>query len=262
MLRRSFLSACAACAIASADDPAPVLVQGAIDVETESLLAVLEDRRVTQISAWTFWEGRIGARRVVVSRTDVGPINAVAATVLGIERYKPELVINQGTAGAHNPSLRLWDIVIGERTVDYGAYTSQHADAGSGVHPERWKPDPHRLRVDGKQLTSFPTFSGDARTIEAAMAIKNPRGRVLRGTIGSAYQFNRELDMIAALRAIYGTDSEDMESAFAHGAAVGLRTRFLAIRMISDSEYSHPTFERVAGQYCGEFVVELLRKLP
>jgi hypothetical protein len=32
--------------------------------------------------------------------------------------------------------------------------------------------------------------------------------------------------------------------------------------MISDSEYNHPTFERVAGQYCGEFIVELVRSLP
>jgi hypothetical protein len=32
--------------------------------------------------------------------------------------------------------------------------------------------------------------------------------------------------------------------------------------MISDSEYNHPTFERVAGQYCAEFVVEVVRRLP
>ena len=262
MLRRKFLGACSACAIGCADDPPGVLVvQGAIDYELQPFLDALEGRRSRQISAWTFWEGRIGAKRVVVSRTEVGPINAVAATVLGIEHYQPSLIINHGTAGAHNPALRLWDIVVGERTVDYGAYTSDHADAGSGINPARWKPDPHRLRLDGRQRTPFYTFSGDARAIEAATAMKNPRGRVFRGTIGSAPQYNRELDMIASIRARYGTDSEDMESAFAHGAATGLRTRFLAIRMISDSEYNHPNFEKVAGQYCSEFVLELVRKL-
>jgi adenosylhomocysteine nucleosidase len=262
MLRRTFLSACVGCAIASARDSVEVLVQGAVDSELQPLLAALEGQRATQLSAWTFWEGRIGLRRVVVSRTEVGPINAVAATVLGIERYKPMLIVNQGTAGAHNPTLQLWDIVIGERTVDYSAYTSEHANAGSGVHPERWKPDPHLLRLDGLQLTPFPAFRGDSRAMETATAIHNSRGRVLRGTIGSAYQYNREIDMIASVRARYGTDSEDMESAFAHGAATGLHTPFLAIRMISDSEYTHPTFERVTGRYCAEFVVELVRKLP
>ena len=128
--------------------------------------------------------GRIGAKQVGVSRTEVGPINAIAATVLGIDHYQPNLIINHGTAGAHNPELRLWDIVVGERTVDYGAYTSDHADAGSGINPVGWKPDPHRLRLDGRERTPFYTFSGDARAIETATAIKNPRGRVFRGTIG------------------------------------------------------------------------------
>ena len=104
MLRRIFLGAFGVAAIASADDPIKLLVQGATDVELGPLLDALEGRQATQIAAWTFWEGRIGATRVAVSRTEVGPINAVAATVLGIDRYKPVLIINQGTAGAHNPS--------------------------------------------------------------------------------------------------------------------------------------------------------------
>ena len=117
-------------------------MQGAIDYELQPLLDALEGRRSRQISAWTFWEGRIGAKQVVVSRTEVGPINAVAATVLGIEHYQPSLIINHETAGAHNPELRLWDIVVGERTVDYGAYTSDHADAGSGISRRAGNPIP------------------------------------------------------------------------------------------------------------------------
>jgi len=263
MHRRSFLSACATVAIGCAGDrPGVLLVQGAVDNELQPLLNALEGRRSKQISAWTFWEGSIGGKRVVVSRTEVGPINAVAATVLGIEHYQPGLILNQGTAGAHNPALQVGDIVVGEKTVDYSSYTAEHADAGSGINPTGWKPAPHRLRLDGRDRTTFYTFSGDPRAMEAAMAMKNPRGRVLRGTIGSAAQYNREIDMIAGIRARYGTDSEDMESAFAHGAATGLRTRFLALRMISDSEYNHSNFEHLTGQYCSEFVLELIRKLP
>jgi adenosylhomocysteine nucleosidase len=248
--------------LASADDTVEVLVQGALNIEIQPLLDALEGSRPVQTAAWTFWEGRIGRKRVVVSRTEMGPINAVAATALGIDRYKPRLVINQGTAGANNADLRLYDIVVGERTVDYSGYTSQHANAETGIHPDNWKPSAHSLRLDGKDLKPFPNFTGDAATLEIASAMKNPRGRVIRGTIGSAFQINREIDMIASIRARYGTDSEDMESAFAHGAAIGLGTRFLAIRMISDSEYTHPTFERSAGQYCAEFVLDLIRRLP
>lgn len=95
----------------------------------------------------------------------------------------------------------------------------------------------------------------------AAAKVTNPRGRVLRGNVGSAFQYNRQLDHIDWLHRMYGTDTEDMESAYAHGVCVGLGVRFLAIRMVSDTEWEHPVFERVAGRYCAEFVVDVIRRL-
>src|SRR5262247_1992129 len=115
-----------------------IVVQGAIDSELQPLLAALEGKEQIQIAAWTFWRGRIGAKRVVVSRTEVGPINAVAATTLAVVNFKPKLIINQGTAGANDPELKVFDIVVGEATVDYGAFRSSHADAGQGIDMSRW----------------------------------------------------------------------------------------------------------------------------
>ncbi len=239
-----------------------ILIEGAVDTELQPLLAALKDKRPIQIGAWTFWSGRIGQKQVVISRTDMGPINAVAATVLGIQRFRPKLVINQGTAGAHDPALNLWDIVIGAQTTDYSAYKSARGEPGAGVHLEHWEPIAHLLRVGGGEPVRLPHFTGETTAVEAALKVANPRGRVVKGNIGSGFQYNRELDMIAWLHKTYQTDSEDMESAYAHGAALGLKTAFVAIRIISDSEYSHPKFERIAGQYCAEFVLEFIRSLP
>jgi adenosylhomocysteine nucleosidase len=197
----------------------------------------------------------------VISRTEMGPLNAAAATALGIERFHPAVVINQGTAGGSNREVRMFDIIVGERTTDYSAFNSQHADAGTGTDPARWKPFAHPLRI-GDEIVKFPNFPGDAALVEAALAAKNPRGRVLKGNIGSAFQLNRELDRIAWLHQTYGIDSEDMESAYAAGVAVGMKTRFVAIRMISDTEWEHPKFEPLAGEYCAQFVLELVRKAP
>ena len=88
------------------------------------------------------------------------------------------------------------------------------------------------------------------------------RGRaIVQGTLGSAYEFNREVDRIAWLRKTYGTDSEDMESAYVAGVAAGMGIPFLAIRMVSDSEYTHPKYEEIAGQYCAEFVRDFIRAM-
>jgi adenosylhomocysteine nucleosidase len=240
---------------------ADLLVQGAIEPELTPLLSALQGKQEVHVAAWTFWTGRIGKKSVVISRTEIGPINAAAATALGIERFHPAAILNQGTAGASNPDLALWDIVIGEKTTDYGAFRAEHGDAGAGIDPARWTPLIHSLRLDGAKLRAFPSFPGDAQLMAAAFAVKYQRGKLRKGNIGSAYQYNRELDRIQWMRKTYGIDTEDMESAFSAGVATGMNVPFLAIRIVSDSEWSHPAFEKIAGEYCAQFTVDLIRAM-
>jgi adenosylhomocysteine nucleosidase len=238
-----------------------IVVQGAVDSELQPLLAALEGKEQIQIAAWTFWRGRIGGKSVVVSRTEVGSMNAATATTLAIVHFHPRLIINQGTAGAADPELKVFDIVVGEASVDYGAFRSAHADAGAGVDLARWTPMPHRIRLDGKERVEFKNFPGDAQTMAAALATPNPRGRVVKGVIGSAFEFNREVDRLVWMRKTYGISSEDMESAFAAGTAAGFKTPLLAIRIISDSEFHAPDFQAIAGEYCAAFIVELVKQM-
>jgi adenosylhomocysteine nucleosidase len=238
---------------------ADIVVQGAVDTELQPLLNALEGKEPIQIAAWTFWRGRIGGKTVVVSRTEVGSVNAVAATTLAIVNFRPRLIINQGTAGAAVPELKLFDIVVGESTVDYGAFRSAHADAGAGVDVSRWAPMPHRLRLDGGERIAFDRFPGDPAAVDAALRIANPRGRVVKGVIGTAFEFNREVDRLVWMNKTYGLVSEDMESAYAAGTAAGFKTPFVAIRIISDSDLLGTEFQPIAGEYCAAFVVELIR---
>jgi len=241
---------------------ADLLIQGAADSELGPLLAALREKKEIRIGAWTFWTGKIGGKSVVISRTEVGPINAVAATALAIQQFRPKVIINQGTAGAHNPLLQLWDIVVGEKTTDYSAFRSQHGEAGEGISPARWTPLPHRFRMDNRALVTFPSFPGDPALVAAALKVKYERGKVVKGNIGSAYQYHRELDFLLWAHKTYGTDSEDMESAYACGVAVAMKTPCVAIRIISDSEWSHPKFEAIAGEYCAKFVLDYVASLP
>jgi len=243
------------------DSRADIVVQGAVDTELQPLLAALEGGERIQIAAWTFWRGRMGGKTVVVSRTEVGPVNASAATTLAIVSFHPRLIINQGTAGAADPSLNVFDIVVGEATVDYGAFRSTHAAAGAGIDHSRWTPMPHRLRLDGKDRIAFERFPGDPGAIAAALEMANPRGRVLKGVLGSAFEFNREVDRLAWMNKTYGVVSEDMESAFAAGTAAGFGVPFVAIRVISDSEFQATPFQPVAGEYCAAFVADLVRRI-
>lgn len=260
MLRAIFF--CALMLGAYAETRVDFLVQGAVDAELQPLLKALNHRREIHIGAWTFWTGHIGGKSAVISRTEQGPINAAAATTIAIERFHPRAIINQGTAGAHSRKLKLFDILIGESTIDYSGIRTDHADEGKGTNPARWRVKPHVLRIDNRNVTEFLRFPGDARLVEAALRISNPRGRVVRGNIGSAYQYHREIDTIKWFNQTFGTDSEDMESAYVAGVAAGFKVPFVAIRIISDVEWEHPQFEKIAGEYCAEFVLNFVRSLP
>ncbi|WP_412547372.1 hypothetical protein [Photobacterium piscicola] len=116
LLKRGFILCClvlSPMSIASTPTSAPILIQGAMDIETTTLVNTLKNKSQTTIGAWSFWQGTINDYPIVVSRTEVGIANAAAATTLAIERFKPALIINQGTAGGHDPQLQRGDIVIG-----------------------------------------------------------------------------------------------------------------------------------------------------
>lgn len=243
------------------DDLVDIVVQGALDSELQPLLAALEGKEEIQIAAWTFWRGKIGSKRVVVSRTEAGSINAVAATTLAITTFKPKLIINQGTAGANDPELKVFDIVIGEATVDYGAFRSSHGDSGTGIDQSRWSPIPHRFRLDGKERLPFTNFAGDEEALKLALNTPYKRGRLIKGIIGSSFEYNKEIDRLIWVRKTFGAASEDMESAFSAGTAIAFKTRFLAIRIISNSEFHSPKLEEIAGDYCATFVVDVIKKL-
>jgi adenosylhomocysteine nucleosidase len=245
----------------SATAPVDVLVQGAIELEVRPLLDALDGAEEIQLAAWTFWRGRMSGKSVVVSRTEVGPINAAAATTLGILAFRPALVISQGTAGAHDPDLRIFDLVLGRASTDFGGFESTGARLGEGVSMSRWRPLPHALRLDGDPR-QFHHFPGDATALRIAAGTPYPHGRLVPAVIGSAFQFNNELDRLDWLRATYGTVSEDMESAFAAGVAHGFGTRFVAIRVIANSGFLTDPPEQIAARRCGEFVVRLIARLP
>ncbi len=91
--------------VAANPAPAPILIQGAMDVEVETLVAALKEKQELTVGAWTYWQGTLSGYPVVISRTEVGLANAAAATTLAMEHFRPRLVINQGTAGGHDPAL-------------------------------------------------------------------------------------------------------------------------------------------------------------
>jgi adenosylhomocysteine nucleosidase len=215
---------------------ADVLLAGATDAELRPLLERLTGAHVEKQAAWTFWLGTLAGRKVVLTRTEGDPLNAVAATTLAIRRYGPRLIVTFGSARAHDPSLRAGDVVVSEKFVAFDGMESPFRPEGGGSDALAWTTLPHLLMTPGEKEVPAVTFPADAGALAVARSLRATSGRVVVGVLGSANQVNREADRIARLRAQWGTSCEDGESAHIAGCAQLLGVPVVGWRVIDGAE--------------------------
>lgn len=262
----TLLTACgSAPSTTHADAPRPIVVQGAMDVEVRTLVALIDHPTEEHVQGWTFWRGTIGGSPVVISKTLKGTANAAAATALAIERYHPLAIINQGTAGGHDPSLHVADIVLGTAAINIGSFKTGSRARGAGSDLAEWHPmDLNRSDGSAGQDPNawvMRRFPGDAGLLAAAIGAKGQyaRGKVVEGVIGSSDMWNSELDRIARFHEEFGTSAEEMETAAAAQVAALSQTPFLGIRVLSNNITNGDAYNGQTAEGCQMFVAEVVR---
>jgi len=242
-----------------------VVVQGAMPSETEKLVSRLENVCFEEIGGWKFWRGTVDGYPVILSRTLKGIANAAAATAIAIERYYPIAIINQGTAGGLEPSLQLFDIVLGTSSVSLGAFKTPYRPAGGGSNSLDWRPlnllasegsagnDPNRHTI--------ARFAGDSVLLSVARRVAplHTRGRMVEGIIGSSDMWNDEFGRIARFHKEFGATVEEMETASAAQIAGLFRVAFLGIRVVSDNTTNGEAYQSETGDACQDFVFEVVK---
>src|SRR5262249_3978914 len=147
-----------------------------------------------------------------------GGWNAAAATAIAIERYRPAAIVNQGTAGALDASLKLHDIVLGTSALNVGAFRTPRRPAGGGSAPLDWRPLDLTAPDGGVETRrSLARFEADAGLLAAARTAqpRYSRGRVVSGAIGTSDMWNDEVDRLLRIGRDYGVLVEEMETASA-----------------------------------------------
>jgi adenosylhomocysteine nucleosidase len=245
--------------------PQPVIVQGAMQLEIEKLAGRLESPSIERVGGWTFWRGSLDGHPVIVSKTLKGMSNAAAATVIAVEHYHPGAIINQGTAGGHDPGLHLYDIVVGASSVNIAAFKSRYRAAGTGSSPLDWMP--LDLTVSEGSAGNDPRarrparFQADGSLLAAARQAKGAytRGRVVEGVIGSSDVWNDEIDRVAWLHTTFGTTVEEMETASAAQIASLFNIPFLGIRVVSDNIMNGGAYDPRTSDACEDYVYQVVK---
>ena len=85
---------------------------GAMEPEVAILKAKLSNSKKITHAGYNFYQGQIDNSEVVIVQSGIGKVAAALATAILIDKFQPDYVINTGSAGGFDPSLKVGDIIV------------------------------------------------------------------------------------------------------------------------------------------------------
>jgi adenosylhomocysteine nucleosidase len=171
---------------------------GAMQEEIELLLTHLQYISTEQHAGITYHRGIFHHKKVVLTRSGVGKVNAAICTQILIDRYGADAVIFTGVAGAVDPALNIGDIVISTSSLQHDV----------DVTPLGFP----RGTIPYEDVSEYPSDSGLIKLAKEAGAIVYP-GRCRTGKVVSGDQFIADRTIVKGLYEELGGACTEMEGA-------------------------------------------------
>jgi len=192
---------------------------GAMEPEVAILKSKLTNCNTTEVGGYTFYQGLLNGTEVVLVQSGIGKVAAALATAFLIDKFQPDYVVNTGSAGGFEQSLKVGDIVISSEVryhdVDVTAFGYEIGQLPG--NPAAYIPHPELI-------------SAAKSGIEALTNIQTMVGLITTGDT-----FMTADDDIAKARANF----PDMAAVEMEGAAIAhtchqMNVPFVVIRSMSD----------------------------
>lgn len=181
--------------------------------ELDLLLPLLQDSEESRMSGFEFYCGKMGRHDVMLMQCGIGKVNAAMGTLMLVNNFTPNYVINTGVAGGADSKVNVMDVVAGARVAYHDVWCGPESVLG---------------QVQGLPLY----FQGAKRLLD----LVPERDDIHKGLICSGDQF---IDTIEAVNRIKGNFPDalavDMESGAIAQVCHLNKVPFLALRVISDS---------------------------
>ena len=231
---------------------------GAMEDEVVMLRKAMTEAKSsrTEPGSFEFIQGNLEGQPAVLLRCGIGKVNAAVGCALLIERYRPDAVINTGSAGGIDGALSFGDAVISDGLVYHDADVTS-----SGYAPGQIPGMPGIFTVP----------EGLIRRAEQAVDELVREGRLpetfhhVRGLIGSADVFMDASEKIERVRRVFPhIRAVEMEGAAIAHTCFLFSVPALIIRAVSDiagaeSPMTFDEFLPVASKHSGEIVRLILR---
>lgn len=228
-----------------------IAVIGAMEEEVELLREEISSAQTTTIANCTFIAGEIGIHEVVLVKSGIGKVNAAMATTLLLQNFKPEVVLNTGSAGGFLETLEVGTVVISDEV--------RHHDVDVTVF------DYEHGQVPGQPAA----YKADSKLVGLAKSAVEEIGEHAHSTglIASGDTFMSDPVHVQKVRELFPTMiAAEMEAAAVAQVCHQFGTPFVVIRALSDiagkeSSLSFDEFLPIAARHSTDIVLRVISKL-
>lgn len=228
-----------------------IAVIGAMEEEVELLRNSLENTEVATIANSEYTTGTYKNKEVVLLKSGIGKVNAAMSTTVLLYEFKPDIVINTGSAGGYDSNLEVGAIVISDEV--------RHHDVDVTI-----------FNYEMGQVPQMPAaFEADKRLISLAKEAVSEIGEHQYGVglICSGDSFMNDPERVEKVREYFPQmKAVEMEAAAVAQVCYQFKTPFVVIRALSDiagkeSNISFDEFLPVAAKHSTEIVLKTIEKL-
>jgi len=223
---------------------------GAMDEEIKNYLIKLKNQNKIKTAGFIYYKGVLLGNNIILVKSGAGKVNASMCTQQLISKFKVDYIIFTGVAGAINPKLNIFDIVVSRDCAQHDINTKKLGFKNGQI-----------------PFTKMTFFKTPQHLIKVALnsakkiGIKAIAGRILTGD-----QFITNKIRTKNLIKEFEGDCVDMESAAAAYVCYLNKIHYLAIRSISDradhsASIDFKDFLNKASKNSFLLVTEIIKKL-
>ncbi|MDR7000368.1 5'-methylthioadenosine/S-adenosylhomocysteine nucleosidase [Neobacillus niacini] len=228
-----------------------IAIIGAMEEEVTLLRDNIDGRSQETVAGCEFTFGQMHGADVILLRSGIGKVNAAMSTTILLEKYKPDYIINTGSAGGFNPSLNVGDAVISTEV--------RHHDV-----------DVTAFGYEYGQVPQLPAaFAADQKLMEVAekAAKELENFQIVKGLIATGDSFMEDPARVDFVRSKFNDlQAVEMEAAAIAQVAHRFGVPFVIIRSLSDiagkeSEVSFDQFIDQAARHSATLVMKMVAAL-
>ncbi|MBJ3813386.1 5'-methylthioadenosine/S-adenosylhomocysteine nucleosidase [Shimwellia pseudoproteus] len=223
---------------------------GAMEEEVTLLRDKIDNRQTLTLAGCEIYTGTLNGTDVALLKSGIGKVSAAMGATLLLEHAKPDVIINTGSAGGLDASLKVGDIVVSDEV--------RYHDA-----------DVTAFGYEIGQMAGCPAaFHADPALISAAEAcIREQNLHAVRGLVISGDAFINGSVALAKIRHNFPKAiAVEMEATAIAHVCHNFGTPFVVVRAISDvaDQQSHLNFDEflaIAAKQSTVIVEALVQKL-